>query len=31
MDLVGGVSPYPSEKDEDSSIGMMKFPTEWNK
>ena len=23
------VEDFPSEKDEDSSIGMMTFPTEW--
>ena len=25
------VEPYPSEKLWSSSVGMMKFPTEWNK
>ena len=27
--LVGGELAYPSETSEDSSIGMMNFPTEW--
>ena len=27
--LVGGFSPYPSEKRWSSSVGMMTFPTEW--
>ena len=27
--VVGGWATYPSEKYASSSVGMMKFPTEW--